>query len=52
MNARFTMLFKSKAERERYIQMANAQDKSLGKLVRELLQAEYAKLNPKTEVAA
>ena len=45
------MLFETKTERERYKQMAGAQDKSLGKLIRELLRAEYAKIAPKTEAA-
>ena len=41
MNAKFTMLFTTKTEREIYKRMAREQDKSLGKLIRELLGKEY-----------
>ena len=41
MNAKFTMLFTTKTERENYKRMAREQDKSLGKLIRELLGKEY-----------
>lgn len=37
MNARYTMLFETKKEREQYIRLAESQEKSLGKVIRELL---------------
>ena len=43
MNAKFTMLFKSKKEREEYIKLANREGKSLGAVVRELLATRYLK---------
>lgn len=41
MNAKFTMLFETKKQREEYRKLARSQQKSLGGLVRELL-AKYA----------
>jgi len=45
------MLFRTKVERDKYLKMAKGQEKSLGRVIRELLQVEYARINSKQEAA-
>ena len=51
MNAKFTMLFRTKTEREKFIRMAKDQDKSLGRVIRDLLEAEYARIESTKQAA-
>lgn len=50
LNVKFTMNFETKKERDGYRKMAEAQKKSLGQLVRELL-AQWASQNSEGKAA-